>query len=162
MGGMERSARAADGGFTLIELLVVVVIIGVLAAIAIPTFLNQRRRGWQTANISEIRNVVLALESYSADNGGRYLTVDSSDGTGMAALRGLGYNVSAPYRQGQGIMKVKLPSPTTYCVEVAHPALVDFTYTSPAPWGWWAKDQTMAQALPGYCDSDGTQGFNPG
>jgi len=152
----------ADDGFTLVELLVVVIIIGVLAAIAIPTFLRQRERAWEAANTAEIHNVALALESYSADNGGRYLAVDSSDGTGIATLQDLGYNVSLPYRQGQGIVKVKLPSPTTYCVEVAHPRLVDFTYASPAPWGWWAKDQTMPEALPGYCDSGGTQGFNPG
>ncbi len=41
-----------DDGFTLIELLVVIIIIGILAAIAIPVFLNQREKGWNAAAVS--------------------------------------------------------------------------------------------------------------
>ena len=56
-----------EGGFTLIELLVVIIIIGILAAIAIPVFLNQRKKGYDASVKSDLRNLATAEETYLTD-----------------------------------------------------------------------------------------------
>ena len=58
----------ARRGFTLIELLIVVVIIGILAAIAIPKFANTKTKAYTAAMKSDLRNLVTAEEAYFADS----------------------------------------------------------------------------------------------
>jgi prepilin-type N-terminal cleavage/methylation domain-containing protein len=57
-----------DGGFTLIELLVVIVIVGILAAIAIPIFLNQRRKGVDAGIESDLKSLATAEETVYTDD----------------------------------------------------------------------------------------------
>lgn len=59
-------------GFTLIETLTVVIVLGVIAAIAIPHFLRQREEAWQGAVNSDLRNAALELAIDAANNGGQY------------------------------------------------------------------------------------------
>src|SRR5437764_3550600 len=61
--------RSREDGFTLIELLVVIIIIGILAAIAIPVFLNQRKKGYDSMAKSDLRNLAGFEEIYLNDSG---------------------------------------------------------------------------------------------
>ena len=61
---LQKSMKEKDQGFTLIELLVVIVIIGILAAIAIPMFLNQRKKGVDASIQSDLKNLATIEETY--------------------------------------------------------------------------------------------------
>ena len=77
--------RSNKKGFTLIELLIVVVIIGILAAIAIPKFANTKDKAYVAAMKSDLRNLATYEEQYAADNNGAYF---SGTATNAAAVNG--------------------------------------------------------------------------
>jgi type IV pilus assembly protein PilA len=64
---IRKAMEEKEEGFTLIELLVVMIIIGILAAIAIPVFLSQRQKGYDASAKSDMRTMANELESYNTD-----------------------------------------------------------------------------------------------
>ena len=98
---MKRSMK----GFTLIELLIVVVIIGILAAIAIPKFAATKQRAYVAAVKTDLKNLATAEEGYASANNGAYMITgtatgpaafDSTAGFSFAPSQGVKITVTGP------------------------------------------------------------------
>jgi len=101
--------KEQEEGFTLIELLVVILIIAILAAIAVPVFLNQRKKGWIAQAQSALKNAATAEESYATSNNGAYTTV-------VADLSAEGFRGTDP----DVALSITNPTTTTYCIVATH------------------------------------------
>ena len=132
-----RKAEQNDKGFTLLELLVVVIIIGILSAIAIPTFLKQREKGWDKAVKSDLRNNALKMEEYLDDNG-TYPTTAALAGFKASDTVGVTQIVS-----GGGLA-------TAFCLQ-AESTKISAASVSPAPTRIQHFLSTDGKPAPGPC-----------
>jgi type IV pilus assembly protein PilA len=126
---LQKSMKEKDQGFTLIELLVVMIIIGILAAIAIPVFLNQRKKAVDTAAKADVSTLGKEVATYYVDATtrlvstnitgpalGRY-TINTGTATDIGKVSsGVAYSL---YKDGSTVATDVITASQTWCVEVA-------------------------------------------
>jgi type IV pilus assembly protein PilA len=125
---IRKSAEEKDQGFTLIELLVVIIIIGILAAIAIPVFLNQRKKGWDAAIKSDLKNAATAQETFLTEAG-----VYSTETPVAAELEDNGFKYSGTGNYDgavQSIANTVTGTADSYCLEATSASGTVFSYDS--------------------------------
>jgi type IV pilus assembly protein PilA len=118
-----RSRAAAEDGFTLAELLVVILIIGILAAMAIPTFLAHRSKAYDASAKSDARNMITQVESCFTSE----LTYANCDAD--TELSPAGMPTGLTFGTGLGQVEVKNATTNSYAVVAHSKSTYNFTIT---------------------------------
>ena len=119
---MRKAMEEKDEGFTLIELLVVIIIIGILAAIAVPVFLNQRKKGWDAQAKSDLKNMATAEETWLTDKG--------EYSAAVADLTSVGFKQSADTSAHSAA--IDTTKSASYCLSVTSKSTTVWYYSSAA------------------------------
>ncbi|MFD2839651.1 type II secretion system protein [Populibacterium corticicola] len=129
--------HSKDRGFTLIETLVVVVIIGILAAVAIPQFLKYRESPWKSAVVQDVTNATRALEAYATEHDGIYPASIGANGSELEGYRA-SPDVTLAYTLTDGTDRL------AYLLVGGHaklPATEVYSFASETGEGTWNTDE---------------------